>query len=112
MTTSQAPNMNANDDLARWRRRLGRLRLGVEPLEDQAARLRRVTWGLTFVPLVFAAILFSIVTAFGAPLLGLLVASILFGPVILFAWLDDWRRTTTMRAFLQAHPEHQTRERG
>ncbi len=27
-----------------WRRKLGRLRLGVEPIEEQLARYRRVTW--------------------------------------------------------------------
>ena len=27
-----------------WRRKLGRLRLGVEPIEEQLARYRGVTW--------------------------------------------------------------------
>ena len=48
-------NADASKDLAelesRWRvrernwaRRLGRLRLGVEPLEEQLTRYRRTTW--------------------------------------------------------------------
>src|SRR5262245_65983849 len=28
-----------------WRRKLGRLRLGVEPVQGQLRRYRRVTWG-------------------------------------------------------------------
>ena len=51
---------NADEDLEsrwrmrekQWRRKLGRLRLGVEPIEEQLARYRRVTWVLTAVPAV------------------------------------------------------------
>jgi hypothetical protein len=32
-----------------WARKLGRLRLGVEPLPDQLARYHRMTWALTLV---------------------------------------------------------------
>ena len=35
-----------------WRRKLGRLKLGVEPIEEQLTRYRRVTWALTAVPAV------------------------------------------------------------
>ena len=37
---------------ARWRRRLRRLRFDAEPIEEQLARLRRVTIALTAVPTV------------------------------------------------------------
>ncbi len=39
-----------DDRLRYWRRKLGRLRLGVEPIPDQVARYRRVTVMLTVVP--------------------------------------------------------------
>ena len=59
-------NADASKDLAelesRWRarernwaRRLGRLRLGVEPLEEQLTRYRRTTWALAVVPGIIAA---------------------------------------------------------
>lgn len=95
----------SSEDLREWQRRLGRLRLGAEPLAEQLARLRRVTWALTFVPLGFAAIIVALFTGFGAPLIGLAVAGIVFGPVIALAWLDDLRRSAVVRAFERAHPE-------
>ena len=53
-------NADASKDLAeletrwrvrerKWARRLGRLRLGVEPLEEQLNRYRRTTWALALV---------------------------------------------------------------
>jgi hypothetical protein len=70
-----------------WRRKLGRLRLGVEPLDEQLARYRRVTWALTAVPAIIAVMFLGLFTAFGRPDIGALVVVILFGPVILFSWL-------------------------
>src|SRR4051794_33036422 len=71
-----------------WRRKLGRLRLGAEPLEFQLARYRRVTWGLTAVSLVIATVFVAIFTAFGRPDVGGSVAAILLLPVVSYAWLD------------------------
>jgi hypothetical protein len=71
-----------------WRRRLGRLRLGVEPLEEQLARYFRVTWALTVVPAIIALVIISIFIAFEAPKIGLLIAGILFLPPIAVAWMD------------------------
>ena len=51
-------------------RKLGRLRLGVEPLEEQLARYRRVTWGLTAVPAVIGADVPGLFAAFGGPDVG------------------------------------------
>ena len=71
-----------------WSRKLGRLRLGVEPLVDQLARYRRVTWMLTAVPLAIGLMIVGLFTAFERPDVGLVLASILFLPVILIAWVD------------------------
>src|SRR6266540_118303 len=71
-----------------WRRKLGRLRLGVEPLEEQLARYRRVTWMLTAIPLVLAAMFVSLFAAFRRPDIGLIVALVLFCPIVVLAWLD------------------------
>jgi hypothetical protein len=76
---------------AYWRRRLGRLMLDAEPLDEQLARYRRVTWGLTVVPLFIGLIIFGLLTAFGAPAVGAVVSAILFLPIVAVAWLDYWR---------------------
>ena len=82
-----------------WRRRLGRLRLGVEPLDVQLQRMRRVTWGLTVVPAFMGAIIAGLFAAFGAPGVGLAVAGILFGPIVALAWLDLKRTEGRARAY-------------
>jgi hypothetical protein len=71
-----------------WQGRLGRLRLGVEPLPEQLAKYRRVTWMLTAVPLVIALIFVSLFTAFQRPDVGLILAAILLLPIVVFAWLE------------------------
>lgn len=71
-----------------WKRRLGRLHLHAEPLAVQLARYRRVTWALTIVPGIIALMFLALFTAFSAPGIGLLVASILFVPLVSIAWLD------------------------
>jgi hypothetical protein len=82
-----------------WRRRLGRIRLGMEPLGEQLARLRRVTWALTLVPAGIAAIIVGIFTAFGAPGIGLAVVGVLLAPVVLAAWAGDWRLHRRVAAY-------------
>src|SRR3954447_5824954 len=72
-----------------WRHKLGRLRLGVEPLEEQLARYRRVTWMLTAVPLALALMFVALFAAFRRPDIGVIVALILFCPVVVLAWIDD-----------------------
>ena len=78
-----------------WRRKLGRLRLGVEPIDEQLAKYRRVTWGLTVVPSVLAVMFFTLFTVFGRPDVGLILVAVLLLPIILGAWLDyvllSWR---------------------
>ena len=75
-----------------WARKLGRLRLGVEPIEEQLAKYRRVTWMLTAIPAFFSAFLFTLFAVFRRPDIGLVAAAILFLPIIAGAWLGDFLR--------------------
>ncbi len=74
--------------LAYWRTKLGRLRLDAEPLEDQLARYRRVTWALTIVPGLIGAMFLAIFTSFGRPDVGVVLVSALIAPIIVGAWVD------------------------
>jgi hypothetical protein len=71
-----------------WRRKLGRLRLGVEPIDEQLAHYRRVAWALTVVPSVLGLMFFSLFTAFGRPDIGLILDAIILLPIVLGAWWD------------------------
>jgi hypothetical protein len=71
-----------------WRRKLGRLRLGVEPIEEQLARYRRVTWVLCDVCMVLAIMFLCLFGAFGRPGFGLAVDAIVLLPIALGAWAD------------------------
>jgi hypothetical protein len=71
-----------------WRRKLGRLRLGVEPIEEQLARYHRVTWVLCDVCMVLAVMFLSLFAAFGRPGFGLAVDAIILLPIALGAWAD------------------------
>ena len=89
------PGGTSDDALGRWRdrerywaRKLGRLRLGVEPLDQQLAKYRRVTWALTLVPAAIALLFVSLFTIFGRPGIGLILVAILLAPVVAMAWLD------------------------
>jgi hypothetical protein len=69
-----------------WARKLGRLRLGVEPIDEQLARYRRVTWMLTAVPAFLSAVLFTLFAVFGRPGIGIVVAALFFLPIAAGAW--------------------------
>ena len=71
-----------------WRRKLGRLKLGVEPLADQLERHRRATGVLTFVSLGIALCFLAIFGAFGRFEIGLIVGAALFVPIVGLAWWD------------------------
>jgi hypothetical protein len=93
-----------------WRHKLGRLRLGAEPLEDQLARYRRVTWMLTAVPLGIGLMFVALFTAFGRPDVGLVLASILLMPIVLIAWLDDGLLRSRARRYARERAEHERRQ--
>jgi hypothetical protein len=87
-TNPPQPDPEWDARLRHWRRKLGRLRLGVEPLDEQLTRYRRVTLVLTLVPGVIASIIVAIFTAFRRPDIGLIVTAVLFLPVVALAWID------------------------
>ena len=93
-----------------WRRKLGRLRLGVEPLEEQLARYRRVTWMLTAIPLILAAMFVSLFAAFRRPDIGLIVALVLFCPIVVLAWLDLAVLQLRVARYTQELQEYQKRQ--
>jgi hypothetical protein len=70
-----------------WAHRLGRLRLGVEPLEEQLTRLRRTTWALAIIPSFIGLFVQTLFTVFSRPDIGLVVVLILFAPMILSPWV-------------------------
>ena len=93
-----------------WRRKLGRLRLGVEPIEEQLARYRRVTWALTAVPAGLAVMFFTLFAIFGYPLVGLVLDAVLLLPIALGAWADyGWMALRTRR--YRADAERYLREK-
>ncbi len=93
-----------------WARKLGRLQLGVEPIEEQLARYRRATWGLTLVPGLIALAFLALFSAFGRPDIGFLVVAILFLPIIAFSWLGHLRLEHRARAYLREQAAYE-RER-
>jgi hypothetical protein len=83
-----------------WRKKLGRLRLGVEPLAEQVTRYRRVTWALTVVPSILAIMFVALFTAFGRPDIGVVLCTIVLAPIVLFAWIDQVRLARRARRYL------------
>jgi hypothetical protein len=71
-----------------WRRKLGRLRLGVEPIHEQLARYRRVTWALTAVPSLLGLMFLTLFSVFGRPDIGLIFDAVVLLPIVIGAWLD------------------------
>ena len=62
--------------------------LGVEPIEEQLARYRRVTWALTVVPAIIGLMFLTLFTVFGRPDIGLIFDAIVLLPIVIGAWLD------------------------
>jgi hypothetical protein len=94
-----------------WRRKLGRLRLGVEPIDDQLARHRRVTWALTAVPGLLAAMFLALFTAFGRPDIGLIPIAVVLLPIVLGAWWDYATMARRARQY-RAEAAEYLREKG
>lgn len=74
-----------------WARKLGRLKLGVEPLSDQLTRYHRATLTLSVVVGALAVMFVGLFAAFGKPAIGAVVAAVLLGPIVGFAWIDQKR---------------------
>ena len=89
-----------------WRRKLGRLKLGVEPIEEQLTRYRRVTWALTAVPGVIGLMFLTLFTVFGRPDIGLIFDAIVLLPIVVGAWLDYAWLARKARRYLTEFSEY------
>jgi hypothetical protein len=92
-----------------WQRKLGRIRLGAEPVEEQLVKYRRVTWMLTAVPLGLSTMFVALFAAFRRPDVGLIVSGVLFLPVVLFAWIDYGLLSRRVARYLREFDEHRAR---
>jgi hypothetical protein len=89
-----------------WRRKLGRLHLGVEPIEEQLARYRRVTWALTLLPLVIGSIFLILFTVFGRPDIGLILITVLLLTIGAGAWLEHALLARRARRYLAERTQY------
>jgi hypothetical protein len=93
-----------------WRRKLGRLRLGVEPIEEQLARYRRVTWALTAVPSVVGLMFIALFTVFGRTDIGLIFVAIVLLPIVAGAWIDHALLARRARCYLAERDDYMQRK--
>jgi hypothetical protein len=89
-----------------WRMKLRRLRLGAEPIEEQVARLRRVTIALTVIPIGIGLMFLAIFAAFGRPDVGGVVFGVLIVPVVGLAWIDQAVLQARASAYLRERAAH------
>lgn len=95
-----------------WRRKLGRLRLGVEPIEEQLTRYRRATQLLTAIPFGIALMIVALFTAFGRPGVGAILGAVLMLPIVAHAWLDYAVLRSRASGYLRDLRAHELREAG
>lgn len=105
MPRTVPPTTDPEARAAYWRKRLGRIKLGVEPIPDQIERYRRVTVVFTAVAGGISLMFLALFSAFRQPLVGLLLALILMGPLILICWLDFLRLRSRALAYLREQEE-------
>ncbi len=98
-----------NDRLIYWRRALGRLRLGVEPIEYQLLRYRRATIVLTLIPCGIGLIFIALFTAFRRPDIGLIMTAVFLVPIVSLAWLDYARLRSRALTYLRESHDHDQR---
>jgi hypothetical protein len=94
----------------RWRYKLGRLRLGVEPLGEQLVRYRRVTWALTAVPSLLALMFLTLFGVFGRPDIGLVFVAIVLLPIVIGAWIDYTLLARRAQRYLAEYDEYMRRK--
>jgi hypothetical protein len=94
-----------------WQGQLGRLRLGAEPLGQQLLRYRNVSWALTIVPAVIAAIFVALFTAFGAAPIGWVLGGLVLFPIAAVAWMDYWKLKTRVAGYECERREFESRMR-
>ena len=84
-----------------WSKKLGRIRLGVEPVQVQLDKYRRVTIGMTVFPFSVGLMFVALFSAFGRPDVGLILASVLFIPVVAIAWIDFAVLSSRVKRYLR-----------
>ena len=94
-----------------WGRKLGRLRLGVEPLDVQLTRYRQMTWGLSAVTGTIGAMFVALFSAFSRPDVGLILVAILLLPVIVFGWIGYLLLARRAQGFEREYEAYQTERR-
>ncbi len=92
---------------AEWQRRLPRLRFGVEPIEEQLLRIRRATYVLSSVTCGIAVGIIALFSAFRRPDVGLILAGVMFVPILISAWVDDTRLHRRAAVYLREFHAHQ-----
>jgi hypothetical protein len=80
--------------------------LGVEPLEEQLGRYRRVTWMLTAIPLAMGCFIIVLFTAFGRPGVGAILVAVLLLPIVLLAWLDHAMLVRRANRYIRERDAH------
>ena len=98
-----------DDRLQYWRGKLGRLRLGAEPIAEQVNRHRRVTFVLSAVAGCIALMFVALFTAFGRPDVGLVVVALFLVPIVALAWLDFAFLSLRASHYLRDLRDHQAR---
>lgn len=98
--TEQVDEISWPERERQWQPKLGRIRLGAEPVEVQLERYRRVTWALTIVPLLLATFIVALFAAFRRPDVGAILGAVLFVPVVAFAWFDFVRLRGRVEEYL------------
>ena len=83
-----------------WFRELGRIRSDQGPVSEQLQKLRLVTWVITAVTGWIAFMIVVLFTAFKSPGTGLIVAGVIFGPIIVSAWIGFRRLEGRTRGYL------------
>lgn len=94
-----------------WARKLGRLRLGVEPLDVQLTRYRSTTWVMTAVAGTIGLMFIALFAAFSRPDVGLILVAILLLPVVVFSWVDYLRLARRAGAFEREYDAYQAERR-
>jgi hypothetical protein len=107
-TTESIADLEAHWAVRRnyWARKLGRLRLGVEPIEEQLTRYRHVTVVLTAVPGFLSVFIFCLFAVFKRADIGFVVAGLLFLPIAGGAWLGYNRLERSARKYLAELEEY------
>ncbi|MGE3821154.1 MAG: hypothetical protein AB7I30_17210 [Isosphaeraceae bacterium] len=84
-----------------WSRRLGRIRLRAEPVTVQLERYRQAAVILSAVAGGIGLVFIALFSAFRQPMVGIALALLLMGPLILINWVDFWKLQSRVNAYLR-----------